>query len=162
MVLRIQIAKFKFCQYQLRANSPNLMLARLSRYTVYTFTCAVPFMWGSLRLTLISYDPHLYLTGVNCYIDQSWGGVKKGELPEMRIMAGHQEFHYPQRNSPHPSSYFPEVGVGHDGLPNYQYVRLLVWPARPLPPLQIILVKEESSNSCSILCAARYHPHTSV
>ena len=34
MVLRIQIAKLKFRQYQLRANSPNLMLAKVSRYTV--------------------------------------------------------------------------------------------------------------------------------
>ena len=34
MALRIQIAKFKFCQYLLRANSPNLMLTKLSCYTV--------------------------------------------------------------------------------------------------------------------------------
>ena len=43
----------------------------------------------------------------------------------------------------------------------------LVWPARPLPPLQIIILSfivegEGSSNSYSIPCAARYHPHTSV
>ena len=37
MALRIQIAKFKFCQYLLRANLPNLMLAKLSCYTVLTF-----------------------------------------------------------------------------------------------------------------------------
>ena len=35
MVLRIQMAKFKPRQYLLRANSPNLMLVKLSRYTVY-------------------------------------------------------------------------------------------------------------------------------
>ena len=29
MMLIIQIAKFKFCQYQMRAVSPNLMLAKL-------------------------------------------------------------------------------------------------------------------------------------
>ena len=34
MALRIQIAKFKFRQCLLRANSPNLVLAKLSRYTV--------------------------------------------------------------------------------------------------------------------------------
>ena len=34
MALRVQIAKFKFCQYLLKANSPNLMLANVSRYTV--------------------------------------------------------------------------------------------------------------------------------
>ena len=36
MALRIQIAKFELCQYLLRANSPNLMLAKVSRYTVFT------------------------------------------------------------------------------------------------------------------------------
>ena len=35
MALRIQIANFNFHQYLLRANSSNLMLAKLSRYTVY-------------------------------------------------------------------------------------------------------------------------------
>ena len=34
MVLRIQIANFKFHQYLPRANSPDLMLARFFRYTV--------------------------------------------------------------------------------------------------------------------------------
>ena len=34
MALRIQIAKFKFRQYLPRANSPNLMLTKLSYYTV--------------------------------------------------------------------------------------------------------------------------------
>ena len=28
--------KFKFCQYQLRADSPNLMLTEVSHYTIYT------------------------------------------------------------------------------------------------------------------------------
>ena len=35
MTLSIPIAKFKFHQHQLRAVSPNLMLAKLTRYTVY-------------------------------------------------------------------------------------------------------------------------------
>ena len=41
MVLRFQIAKFKFGQYLLRVNLPNLMLAKLSHYTVvfYKITC---------------------------------------------------------------------------------------------------------------------------
>ena len=34
MMLSIQIAKFKFYQYQLRAVSPNLMFAKLTRYTI--------------------------------------------------------------------------------------------------------------------------------
>ena len=34
MMLRIQIAKFEFRQYQLKAVSPNLMLAKVTRYTV--------------------------------------------------------------------------------------------------------------------------------
>ena len=34
MMLSIQIAKFKFRQYQLRAISPNLMLAKVTHYTV--------------------------------------------------------------------------------------------------------------------------------
>ena len=34
MMLSIQIAKFKFRQCQLRAISPNLMLAKITRYTV--------------------------------------------------------------------------------------------------------------------------------
>ena len=43
----------------------------------------------------------------------------------------------------------------------------LVWPARPSPPLLFIMLSfivkgEGSSNSCSIRCAAPYHPHTSV
>ena len=37
MALRIQIAKIEFHQYLLRANSPNLMLAKFSRYTVHDF-----------------------------------------------------------------------------------------------------------------------------
>ena len=35
MALRIQIAKFKSHLYQLRANSPNSMLAKVSLYMVY-------------------------------------------------------------------------------------------------------------------------------
>ena len=34
MVLRIQIAKLKARQYLLRANSPNLMLPKISRYMI--------------------------------------------------------------------------------------------------------------------------------
>ena len=34
MTLSIQIAKFKFHQYQLRAASPNLMLTKITCYTV--------------------------------------------------------------------------------------------------------------------------------
>ena len=38
MMLSIQIAKFKFRQYQLRATLPNnLMLAKVTHYTVYAF-----------------------------------------------------------------------------------------------------------------------------
>ena len=32
MAVRIQIAKFKLCQYQLRAYSSNLMLAKVTHY----------------------------------------------------------------------------------------------------------------------------------
>ena len=35
MMLSIQITKFKFCQYKLRAYSPNLMLAKIIRYIQY-------------------------------------------------------------------------------------------------------------------------------
>ena len=35
MTLSVQIAKFKFHQYQLRAILPNLMLAKLTHYTVF-------------------------------------------------------------------------------------------------------------------------------
>ena len=35
MTLSMQMAKFKFRQYQLRAVSPNLMLAKITRYTVH-------------------------------------------------------------------------------------------------------------------------------
>ena len=38
MALRIQIAKFKFRQYLLRTNSPNLMLTKLSHYMVVSFS----------------------------------------------------------------------------------------------------------------------------
>ena len=34
-MLSIQIAKFKYCQYQMRTISPNLMLAKVTRYTVF-------------------------------------------------------------------------------------------------------------------------------
>ena len=34
MAVRIQIANFKLCQYQQRAISPNLMLAKVTHYTV--------------------------------------------------------------------------------------------------------------------------------
>ena len=34
MMPMIQIVKFKFYQHQLRAASPNLMLAKLTRYMV--------------------------------------------------------------------------------------------------------------------------------
>ena len=33
MTPNIQIAKFKFCQYQMRAVSPNLMFVKLTHYT---------------------------------------------------------------------------------------------------------------------------------
>ena len=39
--VRILITKSKFHQYLLRANSPNLMLAKLSRYTVVIFCAAM-------------------------------------------------------------------------------------------------------------------------
>ena len=35
MTLSIQITKFKFHQYQLKAILPNLMLTKLTHYTVY-------------------------------------------------------------------------------------------------------------------------------
>ena len=35
MTLSIQIAKLKFSQYQLKAISPNFMLAKVTRFTVY-------------------------------------------------------------------------------------------------------------------------------
>ena len=35
MMLIIQIAKFKSHQYQMRATSPNFMLTKIIRYTVY-------------------------------------------------------------------------------------------------------------------------------
>ena len=38
MVIRIKIIKFKIHQYLLRANSPNSMLAKSSRYTVGSYT----------------------------------------------------------------------------------------------------------------------------
>ena len=38
MVLSIQIAKFKIRQYQLRAFPPNLMLAKVTHYTVFLVT----------------------------------------------------------------------------------------------------------------------------
>ena len=34
LMLSIQIAKFKSCQYQLRAISQNLILTKIARYTV--------------------------------------------------------------------------------------------------------------------------------
>ena len=37
MMLSIQITKFKFRQYQLRAVLPDLMLAKVTRYTVCIF-----------------------------------------------------------------------------------------------------------------------------
>ena len=35
MMLSIQIAKFKFRQYQMRVVSPNLMLAKVTRYAIF-------------------------------------------------------------------------------------------------------------------------------
>ena len=75
MALRIQIAKFKIHQYLLRANSPNLMLAKFSRYTASYFTKKTivhkAFQWWrdfplekqtlSLKtLTIINFDVHYY------------------------------------------------------------------------------------------------------
>ena len=40
MAVSIQIAKFKFFQYQWRAISPNLMLAKVTRYTVQQNLCS--------------------------------------------------------------------------------------------------------------------------
>ena len=34
-MVSIQIAKFKFCQYQMRAVLPNLMLGKVTCYIVY-------------------------------------------------------------------------------------------------------------------------------
>ena len=49
MALRDQIAKFKVRQYQLRALSPNLMLTKVSRYTVY---CIAEKFSSRLNLTV--------------------------------------------------------------------------------------------------------------
>ena len=35
MTLSIQIAKFKFHRYQMRAISPNLMLTKVTHYTIH-------------------------------------------------------------------------------------------------------------------------------
>ena len=40
MVVSVQIAKFKLRQYQWRAILPNLMLAKVTRYTVYFNYCS--------------------------------------------------------------------------------------------------------------------------
>ena len=40
MVLRIQIAKFKFCQYLLKANLPNVILAKVIP-TIWYFTTVI-------------------------------------------------------------------------------------------------------------------------
>ena len=39
IVLRIQIAKLKFRQYQLRADSPNLMLTKATLYGIIASAC---------------------------------------------------------------------------------------------------------------------------
>ena len=90
MALRIQIAKFKFRQYPVRANSPNSMLAKLSRYTVLlnhlqqscpSYLCmppststATPWIWApsySNAPTLpAEIDPRLLLP--KCTPSSSW------------------------------------------------------------------------------------------
>ena len=44
MVLSIQIAKFKFHQYELRAVSPNLMLTNVTRYTISLLYAFISFI----------------------------------------------------------------------------------------------------------------------
>ena len=55
MMLSIQIAKFKFCQYQLRAISPNLMLAKITCFTVCTGSTKLSdtSLYGSSRTLMV-------------------------------------------------------------------------------------------------------------
>ena len=49
MALSIQIAKLKFHQYELRAVSPNLILAKVTRYTVYDFSNSLYCIVGNFQ-----------------------------------------------------------------------------------------------------------------
>ena len=56
MMLSIQIAKFKFHQYQLRAVSPNLMLTIITHYTVYGKVAVVFEFLRCLYKLYVDYD----------------------------------------------------------------------------------------------------------
>ncbi len=49
MALSIQIAKLKFHQYELRAVSPSLMLAKVTHYMVYNFSNTLYCMVGNFQ-----------------------------------------------------------------------------------------------------------------
>ena len=66
MVLRIQIIKFKFHQYLLRANLPNLMLAKLSHYTVFLKSC------GYILLGQANYIHSLASASLSNYMRGRW------------------------------------------------------------------------------------------
>ena len=55
MALRIQITKFKFCLYLLRANLPNLMLAKLSHYVVGILKILY-LLYFTCSLYILTYD----------------------------------------------------------------------------------------------------------
>ena len=52
MTLYIKIAKFKFCQYQVRAISPNLMLTKITRYYTVQREHTVQVQYGTYNVVL--------------------------------------------------------------------------------------------------------------
>ena len=89
MVLRIQIGKFRFHQYLLRANSPNLVLTKPSHYTVLTWSFSSwsisfdlfhPFKWLCITTLcicmyiIIMFMPSYRMSGLPCSLraSQRW------------------------------------------------------------------------------------------
>ena len=56
MTLSIQIAKFKFRQYQIRAVSPNLMFTKVTRYTEYWQLNSISEVRGCQTVNLFIYS----------------------------------------------------------------------------------------------------------
>ena len=87
MMLSIQIAKFKFCQYQLRAVSPNLMLTKMIRYTV----CTMAFM--QIRKVIQLYETMLVRHGLMCVGPTGGGKTAIYEILKDALTNLHKDGH---------------------------------------------------------------------
>ena len=87
MTLIIQIAKFKFYQYQMRAISPNLKLVKVTRYNYGMRLSIINLILWSLLCPLQYFesdDPDLYTTKVQY--------IQENDVTDLGLIFAEEEF----------------------------------------------------------------------